>query len=95
MSDKTVNQGYVIEQEIHIDEAVIVLGVNPDLVGKEHTTPYVTWECDSKKENFYWGHYYKKPYAAERDLVKRGMEKVRFYDRIHGYNKEVTERDNR
>lgn len=95
MNDKIVNQGYVIEQELRIDEAVLVLGVNPDLEAKEHTTPYVTWECDSKKENFYWGHYFKDKYAAERDLVKRGMGKVHFYDRVHGFQKSEAEREER
>ena len=95
MNDKIVNQGYVIEQELRISNAVIVLGVNPNLLDKEHTTPYVTWETDKDKKDFYWGHYFKDRYAAERDLVKRGNEKVRCFDRIHGYNKEQTERDNR
>ena len=68
--DKIVNAGYVIEQEVHISNAVIVLGVNPDLLDKEHTTPYVTWETDKDKKDFYWGHYFKDRYSAERDLVK-------------------------
>ena len=84
--DKIVNAGYVIEQELHISNATIVLGVNPDLVDKKHTTPYVTWECDSEK---------KDRYAAERDLAKRGMEKVRYFDRITGFHKQQTERDER
>jgi hypothetical protein len=95
MNDKIVNAGYVIEQELHISDSVIVLGVNPNLVGKEHTSPYVTWETDEKKESFNWGHYYTEKYSAERDLVKRGMDKVRFYDRIMGYNKGKTEREAR
>ena len=95
MSDKIVNQGYVIEQELQIGEATIVLGVNPDLVDKKHTTPYVTWECDSRKENFYWGHYFKDKYTAQRDLVKRGSENARYFDRITGFHKQQTERDNR
>lgn len=93
--EKTVNAGYVIEQELHISEATLVLGVNPDLVGKEHTTPYVTWECDSKKKDFYWGHYFKDKYAAERDLIIRGMDKVRHYDRATGFHKQQSERNER
>lgn len=93
--DKIVNAGYVIEQELHISNAVIVLGVNPDLVDKDLTTPYVTWETDKDKKDFYWGHYFKDRYAAERDLVKRGMDKVRYFDRITGFHKQQTERDER
>ena len=93
--DKIVNAGYVIEQELHISNATIVLGVNPDLLDKEHTTPYVTWETDKDKKDFYWGHYFKDRYSAERDLVKRGNEKVRYFDRITGFYKQQTERDER
>ena len=95
MEDKISNAGYVIEQELHISNAVIVLGVNPDRVDKELTTPYVTWETDKDKKDFYWGHYFKDRYAAERDLVKRGMDKVRYCDRITGFHKQQTERDER
>lgn len=95
MEDKISNAGYVIEQELHISNAVIVLGVNPDLVDKDLTTPYVTWETDIDKKDFYWGHYFKDRYSAERDLVKRGMDKVRYFDRITGFHKQQTERDER
>lgn len=95
MEEKVVNSGYVIEQELHIRNSVIVLGVNPELVGKDLTTPYVTWETDKDKKDFYWGHYFKDRYSAERDLVKRGMDKVRYFDRITGFHKQQTERDER
>ena len=95
MEDKIVNAGYVIEQKLYISNTVLVIGVNPDLLNKEHTTPYVTWETDKDMKNFYWGHYFKDRYSAERDLVKRGMEKVRFYDRATGFYKQQTERDER
>jgi hypothetical protein len=95
MEDKIVNAGFEIVQELHIADSVLVLGVNPELVGKKLTTPYVTWECDKDKKNFWWGHYHKNEYSAERDLVKRGMEKVRFYDRQRGIVKENKERDER
>lgn len=95
MAETIRNTGYVIEQELHISKSVIVLGVNPDLIGNDLTTPYVTWETDEKKDSFSWGHYFKDRYSAERDLVKRGMDKVRFYDRVNDFHRNQTERDER
>lgn len=86
-----VNHGYVIDQKIRISNAVIVLGVNPNLVDKEHTTPYVTWETDKDMNDFYWGHYFNDRYAAERDLVKRGMDKVRYFDCVTGFHDQQKE----
>ncbi len=95
MEDKIVNAGYEIVQELSIADSFLVLGVKPELVGNKLTTPYVTWECDKEKKNFWYGHYHKSEYAAQRDLIKRAMEKVRFYDREKGFAKENKERDER
>ncbi len=93
MSDKIINQGYEIEQEIHICDSVIVLGHNPELEEQNITTPFATWETDKEKKNFFWGHYFKDRYSAERDLLKRGIEKAHFYDFIQGRSKDASERD--
>lgn len=93
MGQKIGSTDYVVVQELHIDEAILVIGHNQNMDGNDLSTPYATWEANSEMNSFYWGHYFKDKYSAERDLVKRSMDKVRFYDRMHGI--EQSERDTR
>ncbi|MBQ6380235.1 MAG: hypothetical protein IJJ41_01355 [Clostridia bacterium] len=95
MSEKKMNGEYEIIQTLIIGDAVLALGHNPNIPENNMTTPYVTWQANEDLTNFYWGHYHKSLYAAQRDLVKRGVEKVRFYDRQNGFTKTHKERDAR
>lgn len=95
METGVFNGGYEIIQTLQISEATLVIGHNKNIPEDGRATPYVTWETDKDKKDFYWGHYFKDRYSAERDLVMRGMEKMRFYDRVTGYSKQQMERDER
>lgn len=95
MGTGVFNGDYEIIQTLTIDKSVLVIGHNPHIPESKTTTPYVTWEYDKDKVSFYWGHYHKTLYAAQRDLVKRGADKVRFYDKQHGFAKTHKERDAR
>ncbi len=88
------NTNYVVISEIHVDEATLVIGHNKSLPENGLTTPYATWEANKEMTDFYWGHYFKDLYSAERDLVSRGASKVQFYDRLHGI-KPPSKRDTR
>lgn len=95
MSEKVLNGEYEIIQTLTISDSVLVLAHNPNITENGMTTPYVTWQANKDLTNFYWGHYHKSLYAAQRDLVKRGVEKVRFFDRQYGFGKTHKERDAR
>ena len=95
MSEKKMNGEYEIIQTLIIGDAVLALGHNPNIPENNTTTPYVTWQTNKELTNFYWGHYHKSLYTAQRDLVKRGVEKVRFYDRQNRFTKTRKERDAR
>lgn len=95
MGTGVFNGDYEIIQSLTIDKSVLVIGHNPHIPESKTTTPYVTWEYDKDKVSFYWGHYHKTLYEAQRDLVKRGIEKVRFFDKQKGYAKTHKERDAR
>ena len=95
MREKVLNGDYEIIQTLTIADSVLVLAHNPNIPENGMSTPYVTWQSNKELSDFYWGHYHKTLYAAQRDLVKRGAEKVRFYDKQHGFGKTYKERDAR
>ena len=71
-----INAGYTITDSIHIGKAEFVIGEMPNA-----PAPFVTWECKNG-DNYFWGHYFKDEYSAQKDLVARGNDKVAFYDRF-------------
>ena len=95
MSEKVLNGEYEIIQTLTIADSVLVLAHNQNIPENDMSTPYVTWQSNKELTDFYWGHYHKTLYAAQRDLVKRGAEKVRFYDKQQGFGKTYKERDAR
>ena len=95
MSEKVLNGEYEIIQTLTIADSVLVLAHNPNIPENGMTTPYVTWQANKDLTDFYWGHYHKALYEAQRDLIKRGIEKVRFFDKQKGYAKTHKERDAR
>ena len=95
MSEKVLNGEYEIIQTLTIADSVLVLAHNQNIPENDMSTPYVTWQSNKELTDFYWGHYHKSLYAAQRDLVKRGVEKVRFFDRQHGFGKTYKEREAR
>lgn len=72
------NQGYIITSSVHIGESEIVLGVNMDAPSQ-----YVTWMC-SDHSNYYWGHYFSDEFAAEKDLVARAQQEIRYIEQQRG-----------
>lgn len=42
---------------------------------------FVTWACDNG-DYYYWGHYLTSREDAERDLIKRASERIRFLNSI-------------
>ena len=95
MNEKIMNGEYEIIQTLVIGNAVLALGHNKNIPENGLTTPYVTWQSNKELNDFYWGNYHKTLYAAQRDLVQRGMEKVRFFDRQYGFTKIYKGRDAR
>lgn len=76
------NEGYIITNAITIGESEIVLGVHeaqPDM--------FVTWEC-SGKNDYYWGHYFTDLISAQKDFCERGLNKVKFYEKMQKKPKE-------
>lgn len=68
------NVGYIITNSITIGDSEIVLGVHEKLPNE-----FVTWECKDKND-YFWGHYFSNHLAAQKDFLKRGLDKVRFYE---------------
>ena len=66
------NAGYTITDSVHIGDAEFVLGQN-------HADPamFVTWKC-ANGTNYYWGHYFAERASAEKDLVLRAQEELRY-----------------
>ena len=77
--EKRMNGDYEIIQTLNIAGREIVLAYNP----KSSLTPSVTWQWNPENSSYYWGHYFKDLYAAQKDLVSRGNDKVQFYDKFH------------
>ena len=73
-----INAEYVITDSIHIGEAELVLGVNMKAPGQ-----FVTWKCSDGKD-YYWGHYFCDQFAAEKDLIARAQEEIRYLDDRNG-----------
>lgn len=73
-----VNQGYVIVSSVHIGESEIVLGVNTNAPSQ-----YVTWMCNNHSD-YYWGHYFSDGFAAEKDLIARAQQEIRFIEQQRG-----------
>lgn len=73
MADR-INQGYLITSSVHVKESEFVLGVNVRAPGQ-----FVTWKC-SDGNNYYWGHYFSDLYAAEKDLVARAQEEIKYLE---------------
>lgn len=73
-----INQGYIITSSVHIGKSEIVLGVNMDAPSQ-----YVTWMC-SDHSNYYWGHYFSDEFAAEKDLVARAQQEIRYIEQQRG-----------
>ena len=72
------NQGYIIVSSIHSGESEIVLGANA-----KAPSPYVTWMCRNH-DNYYWGHYFSDKFAAEKDLIARAQQEIRYIEQQHG-----------
>ena len=73
-----VNQGYIITSSVHIGEAEYVMGVST-----KAPSQYATWKC-SNGEDYYWGHYFSDQFAAEKDLIARAQQEIRFVEQQRG-----------
>lgn len=73
--EQRVNEGYVITDSLHIGNAEFVIGENQTRFG----TMYVTWRC-SNGTDYYWGHYFDSQTAAQKDLVARAQEELRYLE---------------
>ena len=70
--DARINEGYVITDSIHIGETEFVFGK------LDHQIPmYVTWACKGG-DNYYWGHYFRDPLEAKKDLLDRAGEELEY-----------------
>lgn len=76
------NEGYIITNAMTIGESEIVLGVH-----ETQPNMFVTWEC-SGKNDYYWGHYFTDMLSAQKDFCKRGIDKVKFYEKLQKKPKE-------
>ena len=74
------NVGHVITDSVHIGDTEFVIGQS------EHDPArFVTWACD-RGDYYYWGHYLTSREDAERDLIKRASERIRYLNSIRGKN---------
>lgn len=87
MEHKT-NAGYEIIGEINISDTCFVLGHSED-----KSSPYVTWQYNKSNDSYFYGHYISDKYKAEKDLIKRAYDMIRFYDQQKGISR--NERDER
>ena len=72
-----INAGYIITDSIHIGDVEFVLGVN-----MKEPSQFVTWQC-ANHSNYFWGHYFNDQFAAEKDLIARAREEVRYLEQQH------------
>ena len=70
-----VNASYVITSSVHVGESEFVLGVN-----KHAPSQFVTWKC-ADGTDYYWGHYFSDLFDAEKDLIARAQEEVRYLEK--------------
>jgi len=68
------NQNYVITSSVHVGESEFVLGVN-----ERAPSQFVTWKC-ADSTDYYWGHYFDNLFDAEKDLVARAQEEVKYLE---------------
>ena len=78
MMSERKNIGYVITDSVRIGETEFVIGAH-----EKDPNRFVTWACKDGN-NYFWGHYLNSRDAAERDLVARCQEQLRFLDSIRG-----------
>lgn len=78
--EQRINIGYVITDSLHIGGTEFVIGQSQNDVAR-----FVTWACDNGSD-YYWGHYLTSREDAERDLVRRASERIRFLESIRGEN---------
>lgn len=67
------NEGYVITDSVHVGSVEFVIGQNETKYG----TMFVTWRCNNGID-YYWGHYFNDRFAAQKDLVARAQEEVKY-----------------
>ncbi len=73
-----MNVGYIITDSIHIGETEFVIGIH-----QHDPNRFVTWACKNGND-YFWGHYLNSREAAEKDLVKRATEQLKFLESIRG-----------
>ena len=73
MSERT-NVGYMITDSVHIGNAEFVIGVN-----EKAPSPFVTWQCKDG-DNYFWGHYFTSPLAAQKDLCDRASKEIQYLE---------------
>ena len=73
--EQRANEGYIITDSIHVGNAEFVIGENETQYG----TMFVTWRC-SNGTDYYWGHYFNDRFAAQKDLVARAQEEVKYLE---------------
>ena len=76
--EQRTNVGYVITDSVHIGDTEFVIGQSVNDPAR-----FVTWACDNG-DYYYWGHYLASREDAERDLIKRASERIRFLNSIRG-----------
>ena len=85
--EKRINEGYVITDSIHVGETEFVFGKLDSNIPM-----YVTWACKDG-DNYYWGHYFRDPLEAKKDLVDRAGEEVEFQMRRRARDAEKPPKD--
>lgn len=86
--EHAINAGYEIIGKIKIENTCFVLGHS-----ENKSSPYVTWQYNEQNDSYFYGHYLSNKYDAEKDLIKRAYDKIRFYDQQKGIGR--NERDER
>lgn len=85
--DVRMNAGYIITSSVHVGESEFVLGVSTKAPGQ-----FVTWKC-SGGTDYYWGHYFSDQFAAEKDLVARAQEEIKFLEEQPEKQKQTKEKE--
>lgn len=82
-----MNAGYIFTSSVHIGESEFVLGVSTKVPGQ-----FVTWKCTGGND-YYWGHYFSDQFAAEKDLVARAQEEIKFLEERPEKQKQTKEKE--
>lgn len=85
--DVRMNAGYIFTSSVHIGESEFVLGVSTKVPGQ-----FVTWKCTGGND-YYWGHYFSDQFAAEKDLVARAQEEIKFLEERPEKQKQTKEKE--